>query len=482
MFTIFSIRRFLLFNLLSTVIATIIITAFANYYIDCQAINEGLDNLLVETGLLLKTITDNPHSLRPATLKVIQSQLNTNSLARKNLTPFSNLKAANIPAKELRYKFQLWDGDGKLLLSSEKNPAVPLIGKPGLSDKIIDGQRWRTFTRYDTQRGVILVLAEQYAARYTLIYDMLINDTYLTLLIYPLSGIFIWLIIGSGLKSIRFFAKEMAERAADHLDPVDLNEVPIEISPLVDELNKLFARLQQAFEREQRFSADAAHELHTPLAALKTQAQVSLKTTDPEECHLHLKQVIASVDRCSHVVQQLLTLCRLSPETIRPEHFKPVNLAPIAAEVIAQLAPVAIVKQIEIELIAKDAEYTLLGNAIGLQVLIRNLVDNAIRYTPKEGLIKVLIMNKPDAIILQVIDNGPGIPSKLHARVFERFFFFFFTNAQGSGLGLSIVEQIAKLHQGSVTLASPEQGTGLKVEIRFPIPKKTATLSWNIHI
>jgi two-component system sensor histidine kinase QseC len=469
MFTIFSIRRFLLFNLLSTVIATIIITAFANYYIDCQAINEGLDNLLVETGSLLKTITDNSDSLTPSTLKVIQAQLNTNNLANKDLAQPVNLKAANIPAKELRYKFQLWDGDGKLLLSSEKHPAVvPLIGKPGLSDKIIDGQRWRTFTRYDTKRGVILVLAEQYAARYTLIYDMLINDTYLTLLIYPLSGMFIWLIIGSGLKSIRFFAKEMAERAADHLDPVDLNEVPIEISPLVDELNKLFSRLQQAFEREQRFAADAAHELHTPLAALKTQAQVSLKTTDPEECHLHLKQVIASVDRCSHVIQQLLTLCRLSPETIRPEHFMSLNLAHIAAEVIAQLAPVAIVKQIEIELIAKDAEYTLLGNAIGLQVLIRNLVDNAIRYTPKEGIIKVLIINKPEAILLQVIDNGPGIPAKLRTRVFERFFRVLGTNAQGSGLGLAIVEQIVKLHQGTIILDSPEQETGLKVEIRFP--------------
>jgi signal transduction histidine kinase len=97
-------------------------------------------------------------------------------------------------------------------------------------------------------------------------------------------------------------------------------------------------------------------------------------------------------------------------------------------------------------------------------------------------IIKVLIMNKPDTIILQVIDNGPGIPSKLHARVFERFFRVLGTSAQGSGLGLSIVEQIAKLHHGSVTLASPEQGTGLKVEVRFPIPKKTATLSWNIHI
>ena len=467
MFTIFSIRRFLLFNLLCTVVATIIITAFANYYIDSRAINKGLDNLLVETGSLLKTITDNPHSLSPATLKVIQSQLNINNLTRKNWAQRTDLKITNIPAKELRYKFQLWDGDGKLLLSSEKNPAVPLIGKPGLSDKIINGQRWRTFTRYDTKRGVILVLAEQYAARYTLINDMLLHDTYLTLLIYPVSGIFIWLIIGSGLKSIRFFAKEMAERAADHLDPVDLNKVPIEISPLVDELNKLFSRLQQAFEREQRFAADAAHELHTPLAALKTQAQVSLKTTDPKECHLHLKQVIASVDRCSHVIQQLLTLCRLSAETIRPEHFTALNLAHIAAEVIAQLAPVAIVKQIEIELIAKDAEYTLLGNAIGLQVLIRNLVDNAIRYTPREGVIKVFIINKPEAILLQVIDNGPGIPVKLRARVFERFFRVLGTNAQGSGLGLAIVEQIVKLHQGTIILDSPEQETGLKVEIRF---------------
>lgn len=466
MFTIFSIRRFLLFNLLSTVIATIIITAFGNYYIDTQAINVGLDNLLVETGSLLKTITNNPRFLTPATLRIIQSQLNKGNIP-KNAFFNSRLKRA-ITNKQLRYKFQLWDGDGKLLLSSENTPTTPLINKPGLSDKIINGQKWRTFTIYDSQRGVILVLAEQYSARHTMIHDMLVSDTYLTLFIYPLSGMFIWLIIGSGLKSIRFFAKEMAERAADHLDPVDLNEVPVEISPLVDELNKLFLRLQQAFEREQRFASDAAHELHTPLAALKTQAQVALKTTDPQECYMHLKQVIASVDRCSHVVQQLLTLCRLSPETIMPEHFIPVNLSRIAAEVIAQLVPQALLKQIEIELIAIEADYMLLGNTTGLHVLIRNLVDNAIRYTPVGGLIKVLIFNKLDSIVLQVIDNGPGIPDKLRARVFERFFRVLGTNAQGSGLGLAIVEQIAKLHKGSISLDTPEEGTGLQVEVRFP--------------
>ena len=151
-----------------------------------------------------------------------------------------------------------------------------------------------------------------------------------------------------------------------------------------------------------------------------------------------------------------------------PEHFTQVNLSRIAAEVIAQLAPQAILKQIEIELIAKDSDYKLLGNTTGLHVLIRNLVDNAIRYTPTGGIIKVLLLNTSDSIILQVIDNGPGIPNKLRARVFERFFRILGTNAQGSGLGLAIVEQIAKLHKGSIALDTPSEGTGLQIEVRFP--------------
>ncbi|MES2998341.1 MAG: ATP-binding protein [Pseudomonadota bacterium] len=467
MYTISSIRRFLLFNLLTTVVATIIITAFGNYYIDCQAINDSLDNLLIETGSLLKTITNTPHLLTTSKLKAIQSQLNTNPFFTKNFSYHADLKNNEMIQKANRYKFQLWDGNGVLLLSSPKTTKIPLLGKPGLSDKTINGEKWRTFTIYDRQQGVILTIAEQYTSRYAMIRHMLIDDIYLTLLIYPLSGLFIWLIIGSGLKSIRFFAKEVAERAADHLDPVDLNDIPIEISPLVDELNKLFLRLQEAFEREQRFAADAAHELHTPLAALKTQAQLALKSSDAKECYAHLKQVISSVDRCTHVIQQLLTLCRLSPETIMPEHFRQVNLAGIAAEVIAQLAPQAIIKQIEIELVATDPEYTLLGNSTGLHVLIRNLVDNAIRYTPREGVVKVVISSLPEFILLQVVDNGPGIPSALRERVFERFFRVLGNNAQGSGLGLTIVEQIAKLHHGSIHLSNPDKGTGLQVEVLF---------------
>ncbi|BBB15005.1 sensory histidine kinase in two-component regulatory system with QseB [Candidatus Rickettsiella viridis] len=449
----------------------IIITALGNYYIDNQAINETLDSSLVETGSLIKTIMHTPDLAIPAKLQAIQSQLNAHPSLKKALIEEDKFKLDEIIKENNRYKFQLWDSDGKLLLNSPQAPTIPLIGKPGLSNKIIAGNKWRTFTIYDHQQGLILAIGEKHTSRYTLIRHMLIDDAYLTLLVYPLSGLFIWLIIGSSLKSIRFFAKELAERAADHLEPVNLNEIPIEISPLADELNKLFSRLQQAFEREQRFAADAAHELHTPLAALKTQAQLALKAADPQECYTHLKQVIAGVDRCTHVIQQLLTLCRLSPETIMPEHFTQINLARIAAEAVAQLAPQAILKQIEIELVATDSEYKLLGNATGLHVLIRNLVDNAIRYTPHGGMVKVVILNLPHAIHLHVIDNGPGIPEKLRSRVFERFFRVLGNNAQGSGLGLAIVEQIAKLHHGSIHLDQPATETGLKVEVRFPRDK-----------
>lgn len=472
MYTILSIRRFLLFNLLTTVVATIIITALGNYYINCQAVNDSLDNLLVETGSLLKTITQIPQLLTPAKLQRLQAQLNTSAFPKESLLYHPNVTSSENISKNYRYKFQLWNKNGKLLLNSPKAPTIPLMGSPGLSDKTINGEKWRSFTIYDRQQGMILAIAEQYTSRYTMIRHMLVDDTYLTLLIYPLSGLFIWLIIGSGLKSIRFFAREIAERAPNHLDPMDLNKIPIEISPLVDELNKLLLRLQQAFDREQRFAADAAHELHTPLAALKTQTQLALKATDPEECYTHLKQVITSVDRCTHVIQQLLTLCRLSPETIMPEHFTQLNLALIATEVIAQLAPHAVAKQIEIELIANDTDYTLSGNPTGLHVLIRNLVDNAIRYTQRDGMVNVIITSLADIILLEVIDNGPGIPPKLRARVFERFFRVLGSNTQGSGLGLAIVEQIAKLHHASVHLDKPEEGRGLKIQVKFPKAKK----------
>ncbi len=199
---------------------------------------------------------------------------------------------------------------------------------------------------------------------------------------YPLSGLLIWFIIGRGLDSLRSVASEVSHRDPANLEPVNAAEVPMEIKPLVEELNKLFLRLHQALEREKRFAADAAHELRTPLAALRMQAQVARNATNEEERQTMMNNLIAAVDRSTHVVQQLLTLSRLTPEANTIDDILPMNLTRLTAEIIAQLAPSAFDKQIDIALEAPEETF-IPGNITALSILVRNLIDNAIRYTPK---------------------------------------------------------------------------------------------------
>ncbi len=248
---------------------------------------------------------------------------------------------------------------------------------------------------------------------------------------------------------------------------MQLTEIPIEIKPLVAELNELFIRLKLAFDRNKRFAADAAHELRTPLAALKTHAQVALKADNDTDRNKALQSVIESVDRSSHVVAQLLTLSRLGEEE-RLLDLKPLDLHKLATEMMAYLAPHAIEKDIEIELAPSPDDPIIMGSDIALGILIRNVVDNAIRYTPERGEVKVAIIETGNEIILRVTDTGTGIPPELRERVFERFYRILGTKASGSGLGLAIVSQISKLHNATISLSTPPNGTGLQFDVAFP--------------
>ncbi len=181
---------------------------------------------------------------------------------------------------------------------------------------------------------------------------------------------------------------------------------------------------------------------------------MALKTKDDTERQNLLHNVILGVDRSTHIVQQLLTLSRLVPEASSIEDLTEVNLVKVTAETIAQIAPMAIEKNIDIELKAPDQPVNLMGNITALRILIRNLVDNAIRYTPQGGMVRVAVITEPQAIVLRVTDTGPGIPAELRSRVFERFYRVLGSTSSGSGLGLAIVQQIARLHQAEVKLGS----------------------------
>jgi len=461
-----SIRKFLLLNLLLAITATTSITAIGSYYLNQQDIQNNLDRLLMEAAFSLRTVAGEDIKLRD--LPKLQNNLDNIPLLSGR---YISAKINHMPHYVESYEFQIWDeANHKLLLHSAHAPTQSLASShDGFSNLYLAGKNWRVFTMHYPDNKLVFVVGEHFSMRTYLVHRIAKDDIYILLLTYPLSGLLIWFIIGRGLRSIKNVTKEVARRAADHLEPVDLEAVPTEMKPLVDELNKLFLRLKQAFEREQRFAADAAHELRTPLAALRTQAQVALKTTDQNERRIHLNNVIVGVDRCTHVIQQLLTLCRVSPESATLEDPSLVDLPKVATDVIAQLAPSAIDRKIEIELIAdKNSNCRLIGNATGLYALIRNLVDNAIRYTPVGGAIKVILEDADKHIIIKVIDNGPGIPAELRSRVFERFFRVLGTNTQGSGLGLAIVQQIVKLHKGHVALGVPSTGIGLEVEVILP--------------
>lgn len=427
------------------------ITAIGNYLLDKQVIQPYLDEQLLKLYSFIE---------------ILSHYENKEIKLQKDITAYLN-QVQSSGAKHLF--FQVWSKEGKLLLHSENNIPETLINtSTGFSDLEIAKNDWRVFAQTDPATHAKIIVAELYDIRYKLADDITRNNAYILLVTYPIFGILIWIIVGLALRSVTRVTNEISNRAPTYLEPVDAENIPIEIKPLVAELNHLFTRLKHAFDRNKRFAADAAHELRTPLAALKTQAQVALKAEKETDRHNALQKVVKGVDRSSHIVAQLLILSRLSQEE-ELNDIKPIDLHKLATEIIAYLVPIALEKNIEIEL-APPPPFTMIsGNDIALGILIRNIVDNAIRYTPWKGEVKIQIINKNDHVIFRVTDSGPGIPMELRERVFERFYRILGTSAQGSGLGLAIVNQIAELHHAKVTLNTPANGIGLEFNLQFPV-------------
>lgn len=461
-----SIRKFLLANLLLAIMLTTTLTAFGDYYIDQQDIESHLDTLLSHTALTFSGLLTT--QLDKNDVQQIQNGLNNiSTMMEKVFTPRASEKV-QISDYKNRYQLQVWDNKGSLLLHTGQT-IIPLYKQPiGFSDTLVNGVIWRVFAVNNYYSKLKVIVAEKYDIRNELSRRIARDDIYIMLLTYPLSGLLIWLIIGKGLNSIKFVANEVSRRAPTNLDPVGLeSRVPVEIKPLVDELNRLFRRLEEAFEREKRFAGDAAHELRTPLAALKTQAQVALKSSDITKQKNILQNVVVGVDRCSHVVEQLLVLSRLVPEASVFDEAIEFDLSKLAAEIIAQIAHLAFEKNLDIALISHEP-VMMVGNPTAIGILIRNLVDNAIRYIPEHGTVEVFVEKKLNGALLKVVDNGPGIPPELYTRIFERFYRVLGHKTTGSGLGLAIVQQIANFHHATLSIGAPDSGHGLKIEVFFP--------------
>ncbi len=366
-----------------------------------------------------------------------------------------------------RLRFQVWTRHGELLLRSADAPDSPMATADGFSEVVeADGKhgRWRYYSQWDAKRKLRVEVGENHHVR-----DELVGHIAWRLLVpalfgLPLLGAWIWLATRRGLAPLREVARDIAGREPTRLAPVAPAAAPEEIRPLVEAINGLFGRVEAALESERRFTADAAHELRTPLAALTAQAQVAARARDEAERSHALEQLAAGTLRAARLVDQLLTLARVDCErTQRPA--QPVALDRLAEETCAAHGAQALAKDIALELEAEPA--TVAGDPSLLGMLLRNLVDNAIRYTPAGGRVVVRVGADGDGVRLVVADSGPGIPEGERERVFERFHRLAGQDIEGSGLGLSIVRRIAELHGASIVLGKAEECGGLKVELRF---------------
>lgn len=462
-----SIRTFLLINLLLSVTLITSLAIIGNLFLAHKDIQTQLDAQLIRTTSRIDAFFSVPDTNFNYTL--IQKALNSRLIQNTENASMTTTQqgAATESHIENSIEFQIWNNNGTLLIHSPNAPKMPLSsGTNGLTTLWLDGKAWRVNTIYNPESQLTIMVAERSNYRQHL-ENQLTQDTVIIMLItYPFLGILIWIIVGRGLDTLKRVANEVKHRAPTYLEPVDLESVPTEIEPLVVELNSLFSRLAGAFERNKRFTADAAHELKTPLAALSTQTQVALRAETPEDRKAALLKVLASVNRSTHMVQQLLTLSRMDPEssTIKLEK---IALGRVATEVAALLAPEAIAKNIDLELVNPDAKTIIEGNPTYVSILIRNLVDNAIRYNSEGGFVKIDITETDDKAILSVTDDGPGIPEELRERVFERFYRVIGNKSTGSGLGLGIVAQIVQLHKADIELNTPENGKGIEFRILF---------------
>jgi len=372
---------------------------------------------------------------------------------------------------EHKIAFQLWNKKSQLILRSSSAPTTPLSvlaldpDKPGYSNEKIAGHHWRVFSLWDRNKDYLVQVGEQYDIRDELIHKISTRLIRPSLISLPILAFLIWFGVGRGLAPLKKVTTEVSRREPRFMEPIDIGPVPSEIRPLATALNDLLQRLAQALEMERRFTDDAAHELRTPLAALKTQAQVALRATSEQERTKALQQIIKGVDRASHLLQQMLTLARLhsSDEKLVTES---VQLYKVVADIVAQLAPLALAKHITLAL-EGDESASLEVNTVSLEMLIRNLIGNAINYTPQHGNVLVNIQASNDETVLTVSDSGPGIESELLERVFDRFFRIPGQQASGCGLGLTIASQSVELLNAELELKNRTDGPGLIAEVRF---------------
>ena len=365
--------------------------------------------------------------------------------------------------------FQVLDKAGHVVLATA-NLAVlppPQPGDADFRDVRQGGYRWRVFTLADQADGVVIRTGERYDSRQEITQALWFDHGLSLLFGLPLLALLVGWAVKRGLRPLEALTRALASRELGSRAPIVLEHTPLELQPVLGALNDRLERLADALERERRFSADVAHELRTPLASTMINLESAQATTDPAEAAASLASAQHVVAGLARRIEQLLALARLESGAASGQ-YAAVDLVAVAIDVIEELAPVIAEGDVELSFVPSSEQLIVQGYEAALAALLRNLVENAMRHVPAGGQVQLSIEQGAQEVLLDVIDDGPGIPVEHRAQVFARFHREASSRGEGYGLGLSIVQRAAELHGATIELLDSPFGNGLRVRVVIP--------------
>ncbi|MES2534754.1 MAG: ATP-binding protein [Pseudomonadota bacterium] len=362
------------------------------------------------------------------------------------------------------FVIQVWTENGAHVYQSRKYQVLPRQAVTGYSNVTLENGEWRTYALHTEKR--VIQVAQKLDARRDRAIALTMHSLWPEIPGSILLIAAVWWVVTAALRPVNRIGRDLADRNADALAPVSAKGVPREVLPLVGELNSLLGRVELALQSQQRFVADAAHELRSPLTALRLQVQTLARAKDEAAREQAVQRLLGGVDRASRLVEQLLALARHDPSG--STHLRqPLSLPACLDQALADTEMFAASKLVSLDRGKVDFS-AIEGDVDSVLILIRNLLDNAIRYTPGGGVVRIELRAEADHASLLIDDSGPGIPEAVTNRVFDRFYRVPGTSPTGSGLGLAIVKTIADRHGATISLASSSLG-GLAVQVRFPV-------------
>jgi two-component system sensor histidine kinase QseC len=430
----------------------------------------GLIWLCAATWIYIQTKNEVEHVLDTRlqeAARMVQSLVTNSDGTASHHAPAAPAVVPEQASYERQLSCQIWSLDGSLVARSSGAPNARLSDHPnGFSEREVDGETWRVYAIEDATKGIRVMVGDRLGLRERLVTDLIKGLLAPTLLIIPLLGLLIWTSLGRGLRPLQNMAEELQNRDAEDMRAIDAQHTPKEIRPVVDALNKLFDKVDAARRHEREVTAFAAHELRTPLAGLKTQAQIAMTAADPAIKAGALQQILISVDRTSRLVRQLLAVARLDARA-DAECNDHVNVGQMLEDVAAALHPTS--DQIRVVLDPALHQTSIRTNLELLTVALRNLFENALQHMPDGGTAEWSVQKGNGRLLIALEDEGPGIPDEELSHVANRFFRGRHRSASGSGLGLAIVELALRRLNASLTLKNRTDRTGLRAEVSLEL-------------